>query len=75
MMDEQQALTLACLAIEERIAAAEKEWLRRAIGTRRASFSVCTAWAGGILVRIGHRLEVFGGATHAKAEFEVRQAV
>lgn len=75
MMDEQRMVALSRLYIEERIAAAEKEHLLRTIGTRRASFSVCAARAGGILVRIGRRLESVGGAPHAKAGFEVRRAV
>ncbi len=73
MMDEQRALALSRLYIEERIAAAEKEWLLRAIGTRRASFSVCAAWAGSILVRIGRRLESFGGAAQTAPSFEMRR--
>lgn len=75
MMDEQQALALSRLSIEERIAAAEKEWLLRAVDTRRAPFSVCAAWAGGILVRMGRRLETFGGAAHTAPSFEMRRAV
>jgi len=75
MMDEQQALALSRLSIEERIAAAEKEWLLRVVDTRRAPFSVCVAWVGGILVRIGRRLETFGGAAHTAPSFEMRRAV
>jgi len=73
MMDEQRALALSRLYVEERIAAAEKEWLLRTVGTRRAS--VCIAWAGGILVRIGRQLESFGGAAHTAPSFEMRRRV
>ncbi|MDQ2786077.1 MAG: hypothetical protein M3Y58_13875 [Chloroflexota bacterium] len=73
MMNEQQALALSRLSIEERIAAAEKEWLLRTVGTRRASFSRWVAWAGGILVRIGRRLETFGGAAQTAPSFEMRR--
>ncbi len=73
MMDEQRALALSRLYIEERIAAAEKEWLLRAVGTRRASFSVCAAWVGGILVRIGRQLETCGGAAHTAPSLEMRR--
>ncbi len=75
MMDEQRMLALSRLYIEERIAAAEKEHLLRTVGTRRASFPMCAAWAGSLLVRTGRRLESFGGAPHAKAGFEMRRAV
>ncbi|MCA1668042.1 MAG: hypothetical protein LC793_11750 [Thermomicrobia bacterium] len=75
MMDEQQALALSRLSIEERIAAGEKEWLLRAVDTRRVPFSVCAAWVGGILVRIGRRLETFGGAAQTAPSFEMRRAV
>ncbi|MHB8648485.1 MAG: hypothetical protein ACYDAR_22110 [Thermomicrobiales bacterium] len=74
MMDEQRALALSRLYIEERIAAAEKEHLLRTVGTRRAYFAVCAAWVGSGLVHIGRRLEAFGGATRAKAGFELRRA-
>ncbi len=73
MMDEQRALALSRLYVEERIAAAEKEWLLRTVGARRVSFSVCAAWTGGILVRIGRRLESFGGAAHTTPSFEMRR--
>ena len=75
MMDEQRMVALSRLYIEERIAAAEKEHLLRTIGTRRASFAACAAWAGGILVRIGRRLEASGGAAHTAPSFEMRRAV
>lgn len=75
MMDEQQIMALSRLYIEERIAAAEKEYLLSAIGTRRAYFPACAAWVGSVLVRAGRRLEAFGSPAHAKAGFEMRRAV
>lgn len=75
MMDEQRALALSRLYIQERIAAAEKEHLLRMVGTRRAYLREAVAWAGSILVRIGRRLESFGGAAHAGAALEMRRAV
>ncbi|MCA1666377.1 MAG: hypothetical protein LC793_03065 [Thermomicrobia bacterium] len=74
MMDEQQALALSHLYVEARIAAAEQEWLLRAVGTRRTYFSACAAWAGTILVRIGRRLEASGGAAHTAPSLEMRRA-
>lgn len=74
MMDEQRMVALARLYIEERIAAAEKEYVLRTIGTRRAYFAACAAWVGGMLVRIGHRLEASGGAAHTAPSFEMRRA-
>ena len=74
MMDEQRMVALSRLYTEERIAAAEKEQLLRAIGTRRAYFPACAAWIGGALVRAGHRLEAAGGAPPARAGFEMRRA-
>ncbi len=75
MMDEQRMVALVRLSIEERIAAAEKERLLRAIGTRRAYIPVCAAWVGSVLVRIGRRLEAFGGGAHTAPSFEMRRAV
>ncbi len=74
MMDEQRAWVLSRYYIEERLAAAEKERLLRACGTRRAYLAPMVAWAGSILVRIGRRLEASGGMAHAKAGFEMRRA-
>jgi hypothetical protein len=74
MMDEQRMVALSRLYTEERIAAAEKEYLLRTLGTRRAYFTACVAWAGGILVRIGRRLEASGGAAHTAPSFEMRRA-
>lgn len=74
MMDEQRMVALVRLSIEERIAAAKKEHLLRTIGTRRAYLPVCAAWAGSALVRVGRRLEAFGGARTASS-FEMRRAV
>ncbi len=74
MMDEQRALALSRCYIEERLAAAEKERLLRAVGTRRTSLAASVAWAGGALVRIGRRLESLGGAAHGSAAFEMRRA-
>lgn len=75
MMDEQRALALSRLYIEERLAAAEKAWLLRTVGTRRAYFSPGVRWAGGLLVRIGRRLEAFGGAVHTAPAFGMRRAM
>jgi hypothetical protein len=75
MMDEQRMVALSRLYIEERIAAAEKEHLLRAIGTRRAYLPAGAVWAGGVLVRVGHRLEAFGGAAHTPPSFNMRRAV
>ncbi|GEM_PF-3612776 len=75
MVDDQRALALSRLYIEERIAAAEKERLLHTVGVRRAYFSRCAAWTGSILVRIGRRLEAFGGAAHVGTAFEMRRAV
>ncbi len=74
MMDEQRALILSRYYIEERLAAAEKERLLRAYGIRRTYLAPTVAWAGGILVRIGRRLEASGGMAHAKAGLEMRRA-
>lgn len=73
MMDEQRMLALSRLYIEERISAAAKEHLLRTVGTRRASFPTCAAWAGSVLVRTGRRLESFGGAAHAVPSYEMRR--
>jgi len=75
MMDEQRALALSRLYIEERIAAAEEAWLLRSVGTRRAYFPICAAWAGGVLVRTGRRLEAFGGAVHTAPSFGMRRTM
>ena len=74
MMDEQRMVALSRLYIEERIAAAEKEHLLRTVGTQRASLAAGAAWMGGILVRIGRRLEASGGAAHSAPSFEMRRA-
>ncbi len=74
MMDEQRALALSRLYIEERIAAAEKAQMLREIGTRRTYLAGAMTWTGSVLVRIGRRLESFGGAAHAGPAFEMRRA-
>lgn len=73
MMDDQRALELSRLYIEERLAAAEKEHLLRSIGRPRPYVSEFAAWAGSMLVRVGRRLEVIGGATQSGPSFEMRQ--
>jgi nicotinic acid phosphoribosyltransferase len=75
MMDEQRMVALSRLYIEERIAAAEKERLLRDFGTRRAYVPAGAVWVGGILVRVGRRLEAFGGAAHTAPSFNMRRAV
>jgi hypothetical protein len=73
MMDEQRAFELSRLYVEERLAAAEKEYLLRSLGQQRAYLSGVTGWVGSVLVRVGRRLEVAGGAAHTGPSLEMRQ--
>lgn len=61
MMD-QRAYELSLCYIAERLAAAEEAHLLRAVAPRRSRLPACAAWAGGVLVRAGRRLQAIGGA-------------
>ncbi len=73
MMDEQRTLELARLYVAERIAMAEKEYLLRSFGTRRAYRAELAAWVGSALVRAGRRLEKIGGGAQTNPSFDMRQ--
>lgn len=73
MMDELRAYELSRLYIAERIAKAERERLLIEAGRPRPYIVGLTAWSGGLLVRLGRRIEAAGGVSRASQPVEMRR--
>lgn len=73
MMDELRAYELSRLYAAERIAEAERARLLAEIGQPRPYVASLMAWSGGLLIRVGHRIEGAGGVPRASQPVEMRR--
>ena len=64
---------LSQMVIAERLARAERERLLATLGQPRNYLSGCAAWSGGVLVRLGRRLEALGGGAYGAPAVEMRR--